>query len=994
MSQNSAKDKGDRSSVGPPQQSPSLVQSPSASGSILSLSPHSVPQPGSSPIPPPSTADMPKYADPKLFPFPGMKQLEEQLNRSKGLVASSSSPDVMAPGPIEAIPSSSSSSSATTKSPQAPRDRKLSHQASDSRLLVSRFMGISTSSGPSSANNQSMDYFSLNSPTSPTTNGGSGSMKLPTTREGVKKWLKKWTPQPSAPPTPATTSAEPRPHLAQKKPSLSDLHALITGRKDDLSSDWEEIGYDKAKTPTSAVSQLHEELQEDPKLPKIRENVPEPVPQALPPVTPSSPTPPEFERSPNGVTPYLPLPSPAEITSSGTPDPRSSLDEYNYRSTSESMSSGVSSSPNSPEITTSEPSKGAIMLERLDEILGRGSKSSVWPISLDDPPRKLVLSSPVLQVANANTVKDRFLFLFNDILVIAKPVVQEQDVLLDGSKPTPMDRKFIVKSVALLREVKFNADRDESRTKASACVSPTRHPIIRNFVHHFTKDPDYAITNLFSKSNSRDDPIALGQLMFRTTDLDRVRLGEYLSKRTSKVVLKAYLDSFGFTGLRIDKALRVFLLSLWVPPKALDYLVDFFASRWYEANTSIVAWDRDLAMRLTRAIVQLNDVMHGGIAQTPGMTGYPKRNIISRDFIDAFRRYDSRSLIADELLDKIYAAVRRERLSQARNTSAEHSANAALSGTFPISIKRPLPPRLTYRVQSEPIVLRIPSSDPHLSIQLFGQDLVFDPPVLSFAKSSEASFRVTGTSLGPKTIIMWRSGANALSYSGLPLSSPVMVERAFMRNTFQLAFMDHGIKRKYMFSVDDPLIRHQWTVSLKQEIERASASPTSSMIEPSGSSLRLQPAVENLAFQILQDTLTNADDYRSSTGLSPSAVDNALARLTGSFGKPSTNGQAGRRRSRVDGTTHGRSKSRSQMYHKHGAGKMEPEIDDDREASGDEYLRRDTFASQRPEERIWSGNDLQVVCRQNSTLPAVLAYLRVDNADNVDGASADPLPRP
>ena len=39
---------------------------------------------------------------------------------------------------------------------------------------------------------------------------------------------------------------------------------------------------------------------------------------------------------------------------------------------------------------------------------------------------------------------------------------------------------------------------------------------------------------------------------------------------------------------------------------------------------------------------------------------------------------------------------------------------------------------------------------------------------------------------------MRRSGSNALLYSGLPLSSSVVIERAFMRN---------------MFSVDDPVLR-------------------------------------------------------------------------------------------------------------------------------------------------------------------------------------------
>ncbi|KAI0689970.1 hypothetical protein BC835DRAFT_1366697 [Cytidiella melzeri] len=976
--------KGERTSE---LQSPqSLMQSPSASASILSLSPQAVPQTPMSPVPAASSADLLRYADSKLNPFPGMKQLEEQRNKAKG-IASASSPDLsLYPTAIEPIPSTSSASSATTKSPELMRDRKVSHQASDTRLLA-KFSGMNALSPiaaiPSSSSN---DYFSLNSAT--TTNSGasigSALSKLPTNVEGVRKWLSakkifSQHPTPSTPSIPlASPVVDPKPRTVSKKPSLTDL--LSGTRKENDLSDWEDIGDEKSRTPTSATNPStlgRQTLQDESRAIEVHVDVTESTvhdhysghaqsPRAI---------------RVNHAAEFSPLSSPPEPVSSETPDPQSSLDDYAAISTSDSQST----SSGSPGFNQAEIGRVAIIMSRLEEALGRGSKSSIWPIAIDDPPRKLVLCSPVLQVSNANTVKDRFLFLFTDLLVIAKPVVLDQDALLDSAKPTPMDRKFVVKSVVLLRNVKFSADRDDTRTKMATSAGSVRHPVIRSFVHQFSKDPDQAITTLFEKSHCRDDPIALGQLIFRTTDLDRMRLGEYLSRRTSKLVLKAYVDSFGFAGMRIDKALRVFLLSICVPPKAsLDYLLDAFASRWFEANAGIVAYQKDLSARLVKAIVQLNEVMHGGIAQTTGMTGYPKRNVISRDFVEAFRRADPRAQVSDDLLDKIYAAIRRERLSQARRPTTEQNDH-----DISIVIKRPIPSRLTYRLQSEPIILRIVSTDPHFSIQLFGQDLVFEPSELTFVKSPEASFRVTGTSLGPKTVIMRRCGANALAYSGLPLSSPVMVERAFMRNTFQLAFLNHhGEKRKYMFSVDDYLVRHQWTVSLKQHIEAAS-NPTAPPMEPSGSRFKSQKAVEDMTLKVLQDTLINAEDEFSSPF--PSAVDHALARLNGIL--PSANGSPngnylhstpvkGQRHSRGELTiTHARSKSRSQIYHRHGLGKLEPDADDESEEDG--LLRRDLSTSHRPDEKVWSGHDLEVVCRQNSSLPSLLAYLSVDAPDGL-----------
>ncbi|KAI0915796.1 hypothetical protein AcW1_003703 [Taiwanofungus camphoratus] len=1000
-------DKGDTSGNFTHQHSQD-AQSPSASASISSLPLAQAPIAALAPAPPATPVDLMMYGDSKLFPFPGMLQLEEQRNRAKGLSQSSSNPDVTSPiglG-IDAVPSGSSSSSAATRVPQSDRERRLSHQASDTRLLAKYNNVVSPppmSSVSSSASQN--DYFSIQSagsPTSPTANGYS-SLKLPMDRLGVRKWLSAKFSSPNGATSP---SSDGRSRSADKKPSWAEVPL---GRKEsELPEDWEDLGRAKSRTPTSAASSalLGKQPKEEARPTEIRMETEATVAHDSSPETIQSPrTGPDMNLRTNGITSpshtsdfSASFPSPPEPPSSTTPDPQSSLDDFPARSTSESFSDTLSSSHHSPDPPSSEPSEAAIVMERLDEVLGRGSKSALWPNAIDDPPRKLILSSPVLQVANANTVKDRFLFLFNDILVITKPIVQDRDALLDPMKPSPTDRKYIVKSVVQLRELKFSDDRDEARSKTSSNSNSTRHPVIRSFVHQFAKDPDHAISVLFSRTNTRDDPITLGQLLFRTVDLDRARLGEYLSRRSSKVVLKAYVDSFGLTGLRIDKALRVFLLAINIPAKSigtspLEYLLDAFSSRWYEANAAIVAYDKDLAIRLVRAIVQLNEVMHGGIAQETSVTGYPIRNVIARDFVDAFRRSDPRCLVSDDLLDKVYTSIRREKLSQARNPSYQTG-----DSDVPVTIKRPLPSRLTYRVQSEPIILRISQPDPQLTIQLFGQDLIFDPPTLTFARSSEASFRVTGTSLGSKAIIMWRSGPNALAYCGLPLSSPVVVERAFMRNTFQLAFANHnGAKRKYMFSVDDPLIRHQWAVSLKRQIEFSATS------DAAGPSSKTQKVTEDMAFRVLQETLISPEDEYPPVPLSPR--DQALARLTGSRHRPngsissnqggtgaqSVTGTSSPRRLVRDSSSHARSKSRSQIYHQQGAGKLELDLHDATEPSDEDQLQPQVSgqsSQQRLGGRLWDGRDLETVCRQNSLIASVLAYLQVDrrNHDASNGA--------
>ncbi|THV02333.1 hypothetical protein K435DRAFT_717104 [Dendrothele bispora CBS 962.96] len=957
---NSRFDQGQQGSAFTTPQSQYHVLSPSASAQ--SLTPPNN-RGGVSPVPPPSSADLAKYQSSKLFPFPGMKLLEEERerNRAKGILpASASTPDVSTllnvseDGPFPLQQSSSNGSAA-----EWGRDRPpLMQQASDSNL-VGKYINTpslypATSSSPLSPSHP--EYFDIQPPSS-----GNNS-RLPMTLPGVKQWLSKNKEKlfSSSPVVSPTSPNEPMRNgqNGMKKPSLSDL---LRRKENELVSDWDE----SSSTPTES-SILNGKSQSS-------EHVKEQfmTPTTPPPLTSVSSSSRSFNLSDNERTPkasrvgsiplksvsssdsssQLPmsdvtstLPSPPDVASSTTPDPSSSLSDYPAHTTSDSSSSSTSSrySGEHPGL------QGPVVLERLEENLTRGSRSPMWAAAIEEPPRKVILSSPVLQVVNANMVKDRFLFLFSDILVIAKPITQDD--------PTP-ERKFVVKSVVLLQHLRLSPDRNDGAT--SAVGSSGCSPMIRSFVHQFNKDPDQAITNLVSKAPINIDPSLLGDLLFRMVDLDRTRLGLYLSQRTSKLVLKSYVDSFRFVGLRIDKALRAFLLSVHVPMRsvnghgALEYLLDSFSSRWYEANARLVTYDKDVAIRLVRAIMQLNDLLHDGIAQYPGAARPPRKNVSPRGFIDAFRRYDTRNSVHDDLLEDIYESILRERISHAKDSLKTSNPPDVL-----ITIKRPLPVWITYKVQSEPVIFRIPQSDPNLSIQLYGQDLIFEPPVLTFAKSPEAAFRVMGTSLGTKTIIICRSGPNALKYSGLPLGQSITIERAFMRNTFQMAFLNHaGARRRYMFSVDDPLIRHQWIVSLKKHIEIAQTPSAHLSTSSIGDSNRFYRAAEVVAFKVLQETLVDPNVSRSTGSL----VHHALERLNGPQSQVSR-----------FGAFHARSKSRSQVYHQSSAGKDEP----DSGVGSDEKL--DSAHGDAP---LWTGRELEMQCLQNSSIPLVLSYLQVGSPE-------------
>jgi len=123
-----------------------------------------------------------------------------------------------------------------------------------------------------------------------------------------------------------------------------------------------------------------------------------------------------------------------------------------------------------------------------------------------------------------------------------------------------------------------------------------------------------------------------------------------------------------------------------------------------------------------------------------------------------------------------------------------------------------------------------------------------------------------------------------------------------------------------MFSVDDPMIRHQWTVSLRRQIDTAASSMTASIST-------LSVGAPKFHFKVLQETLLGPDASSApppaaleqgapppdvdSPNESPSRFSSERCRSVASVRKG--NGQ-------LNGSAHTRSKSRSQMYHQHGDG--------------------------------------------------------------------------
>ena len=504
----------------------------------------------------------------------------------------------------------------------------------------------------------------------------------------------------------------------------------------------------------------------------------------------------------------------------------------------------------------------AEIIQRVDNILQRDreakdgnkdAKSKERGI-VEDPPRKLLLLSPVIQVVNKEVAKNRVLFLFSDLLLVAKSVGSSESGRL-------MDKRFVVKNILDLK-------RCSAPNLAAGLTAPVafgdvkRSSMLNTFIMDFKIDPDRAIQELMQQTGvGANDPAIIGHLLFKIHELDRMKLGVFLSRRSSRAILHAYIDKFGFSDVRIDHALRIFFLSFYLSDQAehqaLENMLASFASRWFAANVSTVAFDKERCHHLVYAIVLLNASLHLGHLHQ----GLPAT---LADFVGMVRSTDQRYTIKEELLEDIYEAIRQERLLGPKDFPGHHGLEVQVTGSIS-------PMHFTFRVKSELIRVRIPQPDADFRVHLLGQSLLFDPPTLHFSKSNEATFRVTGTAIGTKSIVYWRAGANAHTYS-MPLATSIAVERKHMRNTIQIGFapLDAPEKeaKQYVFSIEDTREHEHWLKVLRTQIDRAvtNALDTERPVTGGGHtggmggvSPRIRKAAEMVAAEVLRETLMGSD---------------------------------------------------------------------------------------------------------------------------------------
>ncbi|KAL0821482.1 hypothetical protein ABMA28_004950 [Loxostege sticticalis] len=162
------------------------------------------------------------------------------------------------------------------------------------------------------------------------------------------------------------------------------------------------------------------------------------------------------------------------------------------------------------------------------------------------------------------------------------------------------------------------------------------------------------------------DPHEIAIFLRENPDLDKKMIGEYICKRSSRgeddceggsSVLGAFADSFDYTGLRIDQALRLYLETFRLPGEApLIFLVmEKFAERWHSTNGEPFA-NTDAAFRLAYAVIMLNMDQHNHNAK--------KLNVpmTVEDFVKNLRGCNGNGDFDQPMLEAVYYSIKNEEM--------------------------------------------------------------------------------------------------------------------------------------------------------------------------------------------------------------------------------------------------------------------------------------------------------------------------------------------
>lgn len=171
----------------------------------------------------------------------------------------------------------------------------------------------------------------------------------------------------------------------------------------------------------------------------------------------------------------------------------------------------------------------------------------------------------------------------------------------------------------------------------------------------FNENPKGGIAYLVSQGiiSNAEDPAAVASFLRTTTRVDKRGLGEFISKLSNLGLLNAWLDTFDFSNLRVDEALRQLLNSFRLPGESalIERIVSEFSAAYCNSNTPEDVVDKDALFVLTYAIIMLNTDQHN-----PNVKSQNRMTVT--DFARNLRGVNGGNDFDMEFLEDIYASIK------------------------------------------------------------------------------------------------------------------------------------------------------------------------------------------------------------------------------------------------------------------------------------------------------------------------------------------------
>jgi hypothetical protein len=455
-----------------------------------------------------------------------------------------------------------------------------------------------------------------------------------------------------------------------------------------------------------------------------------------------------------------------------------------------------------------------------------------------------------------NTVKDRYLFLFSDCLVLAK---QQQGPANPGeSRPDRSGQRgtrveeqrasrvsiytmeslknyFQVKKVAHVNDLVLS----QLRKWDDSIWSFPQPQLLQEAFKIFAEDPLQGLHLLMQSHVLGSHPTDIAQFIHQHfPELPPRELGSFLGHPDNFAILQSFLEQFKFQRRTLAQSIRLFFRTFKIPSQKeeIDTLFRQFGESWYEANAESLTFDIELTQKLVYATMNLDKsnyttsrMSNMSTVSNAATSTDNKKSIITEDkFINKIRSKDHYGLIPKNLLKELYKDISSEKIDMGVSETSRASKMRLESSSFPV--------RLTADTPSEWISIYAPNVDQGFQLQVLSTspDLIAEPPMLDFSYSPVQKFRlIPKGAVGYKMVLFLNVGPHARRYLCLP-SRIISVERKFMENVFQIVIQEKVSiwkqaneppetltrPRRFLFSVDSKEAQTQWTQELAKVITR------------------------------------------------------------------------------------------------------------------------------------------------------------------------------